>query len=145
MNVVVPTLAASTPNVSTFQDHSSVCAHMDSEERVICFVKVSLVDSHESSTHLFSWNHLFTLKILTLFYYFVCMSMSTVGMSEMFQLQEYFLYFLLFCGMLYDAEEFVHLCSYKVLLWEMLSRFLFKIIAETLTFKDGFMSSAYAF
>ena len=47
--------------------------------------------------------------------------------------------------MLYDAEEFVHLSSYKVLLWEMLSRFLFKIIAETLTFKDGFMSSASAF
>jgi len=75
----------------------------------------------------------------------LCMSMSTVGMSDIFQLQEYFLYFLLLCGMLYAAEEFVHLCSYKVLLWEMLSRFLFKIIAETLTFKDGFMSSASAF
>jgi hypothetical protein len=47
--------------------------------------------------------------------------------------------------MLYDAEEFVNLHSYKVLLREMLSRFLFKIIAETLTFKDGLMSSASAF
>jgi hypothetical protein len=47
--------------------------------------------------------------------------------------------------MLYDAEEFVHLHSYEVLLWEMLSRSLFKIIAETLTFKDDFMSSASAF
>lgn len=86
------------------------------------------------------------LKSLLFFIrYFVCMSMSTVGMSEKFKLQEYFFYFLIFCGTLYDAEESVHLRSYEVLLWEMLSRFLLEMIAETLTFKDGFMSSASAF
>lgn len=93
--MAVPTLVASTPNVSTFQDHSSVCAHMDSKERVICFVKVSLVDSHGSSTHLFSWNHLSSFQICALLHYCICMSMSAVGMPEIFQLQEHFIYFLL--------------------------------------------------
>jgi len=96
--VVVPTLAASTPNVSTFQDHSSVCAHMDSEERVICFVKVSLVDSHESSTHLFSWNHLSSLKICTLFYYLF------VWACLLLECQRYFSFKNISCTFCYSVE-----------------------------------------
>lgn len=69
MNVAVPTLVASTPNVSTCQDHSSVCVHKDSVETGVCFVKVSFADSKGSSVHLFRWHHLCLLKVCPSFYY----------------------------------------------------------------------------
>jgi hypothetical protein len=62
--------------------------------------------------------------IILLYEHVCCLNAGNISASRIF------LVLSLFCGMLCDAEEFVHLRSYEVLLWEMLSRFLFNLFLK---------------